>query len=74
MGKSSDQRFGHDDTITLDISLGPHVAPADAMLTRVAPADDMSITVAPASVVLVYKPRSMCLKKVIHEVSPQNSL
>lgn len=61
--KSTEQRFHHDDTITFGISLGPPLAPADAMSTKVAPADDMSITVAPASVVLVYKPRSMCLKR-----------
>lgn len=35
------------------------------MSTTVAPADDMSITIAPAGVVLVYKPRSMCLKKAM---------
>lgn len=35
------------------------------MSTTVAPVDDMSITVAPAGVVLVYKPRSMCLKEAM---------
>lgn len=55
----------HEDIITFDIPLGPPLAPADVMSTKVAPADDMSITVAPAGVVLVYKPRSTCLKKVM---------
>ena len=80
--KSTDKRFGHNDIITFGIAWGPPLAPTDVMSTTAAPADDMSTTAAPADdmsitvaalgVVLVYKPRSMCLKrsrdKVIDEV------